>query len=88
LPSARAKATSYAPFASTFLRLDIVEVFALVIDFIGCAHVNFRRIHSNIRYIVGRLLLRGRDIIDDRTGRLLQPARTATVRALSTVTSL
>ena len=52
------------------LRLDIVEVFALVIDFIGCAHVIFRRILSNIRYIFGSLLLRGRDIIADRIGRI------------------
>jgi hypothetical protein len=52
------------------LRLDIVEVFAFVIDFIGCAHVIFRRILSNIRSIFGRLLLRGRDIIGDRIGRL------------------
>jgi len=41
------------------LRLDIVEVFALVIDF------------------VGRLLLRGRDIIGDRIGRERSPQRDA-----------
>lgn len=51
-------------------RLDTVEDFALVIDFVGCARVNFRRIPSNIRYIFGRLLLLRRDIIGDRIGRL------------------
>jgi hypothetical protein len=44
-------------------RLDIVEDFALVIDFVGCARVIFRRLPSNIRYIFSRLLLLRRDII-------------------------
>ena len=39
------------------LRLDIVEVFGIVIDFVGRARVIFRRIFSCIRYIFGRLLL-------------------------------
>jgi hypothetical protein len=45
-------------------RLDIVEVFALVVNFIGCAQVIFRRILSNIRYIVGRRLLIANVFID------------------------
>lgn len=52
------------------LRLGIVEVLALVIDFVGCARVIFRRILSNIRCIFGHCLLRRRDIIGDRIRRL------------------
>jgi hypothetical protein len=51
-------------------RLDIVEDFALVIDFVVCARVIFQGVLSNIRYVLGRLLLLRRDIIGDSSGRL------------------